>query len=157
MSVRVSEPPEDTVRIVEDTANKNSYQIVVKPVQLEITCTSGDKTVEVSKFNGYVERMIAIPEGVDPSKITTGIVLNDDGTFSHVPTTIVIVDGKYYAKLNSLTNSTYSVIWNEKAFSDVRNHWAEEAVNDMGSRLVINGLTDELFAPDREITRAEFA
>jgi hypothetical protein len=157
VNVRVSEPPEDTVRIVEDTANKNSYQVVVKPVQFEITCTSGEKTVEVSKFNGYVERMVAIPEGVDPSKITTGIVLNDDGTFSHVPTTIVFIGGKYYAKINSLTNSTYSVIWNPKTFSDVENHWAKDAANDMGSRLVINGIDENTFAPDREITRAEYA
>jgi hypothetical protein len=54
---------------------------VVKPVEFEITCTSGIKTVEVSKFNGYVELTGAIPDGVDPSKITTGIVLNADGTF----------------------------------------------------------------------------
>ncbi len=104
VSVKIAEPPADTVKIVEDTANKGGYQLVVKPVEFEITCTSGDQTVEVSRFNGYVERTIAIPDGVDPSKITTGIVLNADGTFSHVPTQIVVIDGKYYAKINSLTN-----------------------------------------------------
>lgn len=114
VSVRVAEPPADTVRILQDTANKNNYQIVVKPIEFEITCTSADKVVNVSKFNGYVERTIAIPDGIDPAKITTGIVLNSDGTFSHVPTQIVVINGKYYAKINSLTNSTYSVIWNQK-------------------------------------------
>jgi len=157
VSVSVSEPPQDTVKVIEDTADKNNYQIVVKPVQFEITCTSAGKTVEVSKFNAYVERMIAIPEGIDPSKITTGIILNTDGTFSHVPTQIITVDGKYYAKINSLTNSTYSVIWSPKIFKDVETHWAKAAVNDMGSRLIINGTGDENFAPDRDITRAEFA
>ncbi|HYE82167.1 MAG TPA: YDG domain-containing protein [Clostridia bacterium] len=156
VNIRVSEPPQDTIRIVEDTASKNNYQVIVKPVQFEISCTSGDKTVEVSKFNGYVERMVAIPEGVDPAKITTGIVLNDDGTFSHVPTTIIVIDGKYYAKINSLTNSTYSVIWSPKAFKDVENHWAKAAVNDMGSRLVIDGVGNDSFEPDRGITKAEF-
>ncbi len=157
VSITISEPPADTVRIVEDTANKNNYQIVVKPVEFNITCTNGDKTVEVSKFNGYVERMIAIPDGIDPSKITTGVVLNEDGTFSHVPTTIIQVDGKYYAKINSLTNSTYSVIYSPKTFEDVKKHWAKEAIEDMASRLVINGIGDNKFEPDRDITRAEFA
>ncbi|MGE5474925.1 MAG: S-layer homology domain-containing protein [Ignavibacteriales bacterium] len=157
VSVTIAEPPTDTARIVEDTANKNSYQVVVKPVEFQITCTSGNKTVDVSKFNGYVERTVAIPDGVDPSKITTGIVLNKDGTFSHVPTAIIVVNGKYYAKINSLTNSAYSVIWSPKSFKDVENHWAKEAVNDMGSRLVIDGVGEDKFKPDSDITRAEFA
>ncbi len=157
ISVKISDSSAGTAQIIADTANKNSYQLVVKPIEFSISCTSGGKTVDVSKFNGYVERTIAIPSGVDPSKITTGIVLNSDGTFSHVPTTIVVINGKYYAKINSLTNSTYSVIWNQKTFKDVENHWAKEAVNDMASRLIISGVDADTFAPDREITRAEFA
>lgn len=157
VNVSISVPPQDTVQIVEDTADHNNYQIVVKPVEFTITCTGNNKTVEVSKFNGYVERLIAIPEGIDPEKITTGIVLNNDGTFTHVPTTIIVMDGRYYARINSLTNSTYSVIWNPKTFKDVENHWAQEAVNDMGSRLVISGVGEDRFEPDRDITRAEFA
>ncbi len=157
VNVKISEPENDTVKVVEEIANKNSYQVVVKPVEFEITCTSGNKTVEVSKFNAYVERIVAIPEGVDPSKITTGVVLNPDGTFSHVPTTIIVIEGKYYAKINSLTNSTYSVIYSPKTFKDVETHWSKNEVNDMGSRLIINGIGDGNFEPDRDITRAEFS
>jgi hypothetical protein len=157
VSVKIAEPSADTVKIIESTASKNSYQLVVKPVEFEITCTSGSKTVEVSKFNGYVERTIAIPDGVDPTKITTGIVLNADGTFRHVPTEVVTINGKYYAKINSLTNSTYSVIWNPVEFKDVATHWAKVAVNDMGSRMVVTGTGNGDYDPDRSITRAEFA
>ncbi|WP_456049005.1 S-layer homology domain-containing protein [Acetivibrio cellulolyticus] len=157
VNVTIAAPPQDTVKVVENTASKNNYQVVIKPVDFEITCTSGNKTVDVSKFNGYVERTVAIPDGVDPSKITTGIVLNGDGTFSHVPTTVTEINGKYYAKINSLTNSTYSVIYSPKTFKDVENHWAKDQVNDMGSRLVISGVCEDKFDPDRDITRAEYA
>jgi len=157
VSITVSSPPDNTVRVVEDTANKNNYQLVVQPVQFEISCTSGDKTVSVSKFNGYVERTVAIPDGVDPAKITTGVVLNADGTFTHVPTTIILIDGKYYAKINSLTNSTYTVIYNPIEFADVANHWAKDAINDMGSRLVVTGVGNNNYDPASDITRAEFA
>jgi hypothetical protein len=157
VNITISEPPGDIIKIVEDTAQQGNYVVVGMPVEFEITCTSGSQTVEVSKFSGYVERTIAIPEGVDPSKVTTGIVLNSDGTFTHVPTTIVVIDGKYYAKINSLTNSVYSVIWNPVEFADMANHWANEAVNDMGSRLVVNGVGSGLFDPDTDVTRAEFA
>ncbi len=157
VSVKVSEPSSETVKIMKDTANKNNYQIVVKPVEFEISCTSGDKTVRLSRFNAYVERMIAIPEGIDPYKISTGIVLNDDGTFFHVPTAIVIIDGKHYAKINSLNNSVYSVIYSPKAFKDLENHWAKKEVEDMASRLIISGVGEGLFQPERSITRAEFS
>src|SRR5690606_1486461 len=36
-------------------------------------------------------------------------------------------------------------------------HWAEEAVGDMGSRMVVNGTGSGKFDPDRSVTRAEFA
>jgi len=157
VNVKIAEPSSDTVKIVENTANKGSYQLVVKPVEFEITCTSGSKTVEVSKFSAYVVRTVAIPDGIDPSKITTGVVLNSDGTFSHVPTTIIVVNGKYYAKINSLTNSVYSVIYNPVEFTDLASHWAKDAVNDMGSRMVVTGMGDGTYEPDRSITRAEFA
>jgi len=157
VNIKISQPTADTVRVMEDTANKNNYQLVVSPVEFEITCSNGSKTLEVSRFNSYVERLVAIPEGVDPSRITTGIILNSDGTFSHVPTVITVIDGKYYAKINSLTNSVYSVIYSPKTFKDIENHWAKKAVNDMASRLVIGGGTDGLFSPDKDITRAEFA
>jgi len=157
VSVKISEPAEDTVKIVEDTADKRNYQIMVKPIEFEITCSNGNKTVEVSKFNAYVERLIAIPEGVDPSRITTGIIVNADGTLSHVPTVITIIDGKYYAKINSLTNSVYLVIYSPKTFKDTENHWAKEEIDDMASRLVVSGVGEDKFEPNRDITRAEFA
>ena len=157
VNIQIATPTAENAKVVEDTAKKNEYTIVVKPVDFRITCTNGRKTVNVSKFNGYVERTVEIPAGIDPSKITTGIVLNNDGTFSHVPTTIVMIDGKHYAKINSLTNSTYSVIYNPITFKDVEEHWAKDSINDMGSRLIIAGRDKETFDPQAEITRAEFA
>lgn len=156
VEVKVSKPSESIVSIIEDTANKNNYQIVVRPIEFEISWTHGDKTVKVSKFNDYVERIVAIPEDVDASKITTGIVLNQDGTYSHVPTVITVIDGKYYAKINSLTNSTYSVIYSPKTFKDTEDHWAEDSIKDMGSRLIVNGSGNGYYEPDKDITRAEF-
>lgn len=157
VNITIATPSADTLKVVQDTAKKNEYQIVIEPVEFTITCTSGSEIVEVAKFNTYVERAIKIPDGIDPSHITTGIVLNADGTFSHIPTTITVVDGKYYASIRSLTNSTYLAIYSPKTFADVATHWSKDAVNDMGSRLIIHGTGDGNFEPDRDITRAEFA
>lgn len=87
---------------------------------------------------------------------------------SSVGIKVVLIDGKYYAQINSMTNSTYSVIWNPVKFKDVEGHWAKDAVNDMGSRIVISGAIqaasgyglidgygDGAFKPTDKITREQ--
>lgn len=80
---------------------------------------------------------------MDPERITTAVVVEPDGRIRHVPTEVITADGKYYAKVNSLTDSTYTVIWNPISFADVEHHWAMQTVNNMGSRLVVYGTGDE--------------
>lgn len=48
VSVKISEPAADAVQIVKDTADKNNYQIIVKPIEFEIVCSSGNKAVKLS-------------------------------------------------------------------------------------------------------------
>ncbi len=157
VQIEIAKTDSGTVKVVEDSALKGNFTIVVPPVNFNITCTYSGKTVEVSQFNSYVERTVAIPDGVDPAKITTGVIIDPDGIARHVPTKITLVNGKNYAQIRSLTNSTYAVVYHPVAFKDVTNHWAKAAVNDMGSRLVISGVGNDMFEPDRDITRAEFA
>nr|WP_306220712.1 S-layer homology domain-containing protein [Cohnella sp. WQ 127256] len=154
--IEIAEPTAGTVKVVENAADKGTFTLVVPPIEFTIKAIHEGKTVVVSKFSAYVERTIAIPDGVDPKKITTGVVVEADGSVRHVPTQIVLIDGKYYAKVKSLTNSTYSLIWHPIEFSDVVNHWAKDAVNDLGSRMVIDGKGDGSFSPESDITRAEF-
>ncbi|MFD7525624.1 S-layer homology domain-containing protein, partial [Paenibacillus chitinolyticus] len=157
VQIEISEPTIDTVKVVENASAKGTFTLVVPPLNFTMKGIYGDKTIEVSKFNAYVKRTIAIPDGVDPGKITTGIVVETDGTVRHVPTKIVVIGGKYYAQINSLTNSTYSLVWHPLEFGDMANHWAKQAVGDMGSRMVIDGTGNGMFSPDRDIIRAEFA
>lgn len=160
VEVRISEVSADVLAKYNEIANKQEHVFVVPPVEFEIvakaTGTDGvTRETTVSQFSNYVERIIELPANVDQSKITTGIVFNPDGTYSHVPTVVFEKDGKYYAKLNSLTNSTYSVIYNPITVDTVKGHWSEETVNDMASRLVLIDYTN--LDPDKAVTRAEFA
>ncbi len=157
VKVKLSQVAGEAETMIRETAGKNNYRVVTGPFEFEIACTAGSRTVEVSNFKGYVERMMAIPEGVDPESITTGVVAGKDGSLFHVPTSIIVIDGKYYARINSLTNSTYLLIENTRSFKDVEKHWAKQAIDDMGSRLIVSGVLDGNFNPEGSITRAEFA
>ena len=155
--IEVGEPTAETAGLAASAAADGSFAIVVPPVVFTVTAAYGDAVIEVTKFGAYVERTIAIPDGVDPERITTGVVLDPDGTARHVPTKIIVVGGSYYAVINSLTNSAYTVVWHPVEFRDMAGHWAKDAANDMGSRMILEGTGGGRFSPDREITRAEFA
>ncbi|WP_027086932.1 S-layer homology domain-containing protein [Cohnella panacarvi] len=157
VNIRISDTSSDNQELAQSGARKLGAQLVLQPIDFEITVDYGARTIEANKFNSYVERSIVIPEGVDPSRITTGVVLSPDGSLSHVPTVVKQENGQYYATINSLTNSTYSVIFNPREMWDVSNHWAKDDVNDLSSRLIVSGVTGKMFAPDATITRAEFA
>lgn len=157
VSVSIADSSGTKVTVLEDSAKKGSFSIVFPPVEFTITAEYNGKTVAVDSFNSFVARLVEIPAGVDASKITTGIVINADGSVRSVPTEITVVNGKCYAKINSLTNSTYSVIYNPKSMSDVKGHWAEAVINEAYSRMIVSGVDGTNYQPDRNMTRAEFA
>ncbi|MGG4217830.1 S-layer homology domain-containing protein [Paenibacillus jamilae] len=153
----IAKPVDSMLNTINNAAANEGFTLVTQPRSFSISGTYRDQTVEIPRFNAYVERAITIPGDVDPNQITTGIAVEADGTTRHVPTKVVQQDGQYYATINSLTNSTYAVIWNPVEFKDVEGHWAKDAINDMGSRMVINGVNKEEFNPNADITRSEFA
>lgn len=157
VQIEISKPAASMINIAENAAVRERFALVVPPLEFRVSVTYGNTTVEVSKFDAYVERTIAIPDDVDPNRITTAVVVQPDGTVRHVPTKVQQTNGRYYAVINSLTNSLYSVIWHPLEFGDMAGHWAKDAVNNMGSRMVIEGTGGGSFSPDRDITRAEFA
>ncbi|SEB01190.1 Listeria/Bacterioides repeat-containing protein [Paenibacillus sp. 276b] len=155
--VEIAKSDEATVLLAEKAAVQGNYAVVAPPVTFNVTASYNGKTVNVEQFSSYVEREIPLPAGLNPSRVTTATVLNPDGSVRHVPTFITTREGKYYAVVNSLTNSDYSLIWHPKTFADVEGHWSKQAVNDMASRMIIKGIDENHYNPNAVITRAEFA
>lgn len=156
IKVTISASGADKETQAQQIAMKDNMSLIGSPVDFEVEASYGDKKIEVNQFNHYVDRSISLPEGIDPVKITTGVVLQPDGTFTHVPTKVTKKNNHYYAEINSMTNSTYSVIWNPKSFQDVQGHWSSSTVNNLASRLILSGTSANFFDPDRDVTRAEF-
>ncbi|AVK95169.1 hypothetical protein FCT18_14895 [Lysinibacillus sphaericus] len=157
VQIEIAKPTNDMVKFVENVAQQGNFSLMVAPIEFTVKAVSTIKTVDITSFNAYVQRTITIPKDVEASKITTAIVVKQDGTAQHVPTKVIQKEGKYYAVINSLTNSTYALVWNPIEFTDVANHWSKEAVNNLGSRMIINGVREGIFAPNQDITRAQFA
>ncbi len=160
IEIQIEKINDELTRKYKEIVNKNGSKLLVQPVDFNIKAiyTNKDGIIEekgINKFSRYVERIIEITEDIEPSKTITGIVFDSNGLYSHIPTVIFNKGGKWYAKLNSLTNSAYSVISNRVTVKSVENHWSKIAVEDMAARLII--ANPENFDPKGQITRGEFA
>ncbi|WP_051585735.1 endo-1,4-beta-xylanase [Caldanaerobius polysaccharolyticus] len=54
-------------------------------------------------------------------------------------------------------SSIYAAFEYDKTFADVKNHWAKDAIEVLASRHIAKGIDGKNFAPDKAVTRAEFA
>ena len=160
VEIRIIKIDEKIIEKYNQMAKTNGVELIFSPVSFEVVAyTTGEDgskdEVKISRFSNYVERVMEISKVINPSKVSTGIVFNTNGTYSHVPTEVYKKDGKWYAKINSLTNSDYSVIWNPVSVKSVENHWSKDTVSDLASRLIV--FNPETFEPNNAITRADFA
>ncbi|WP_028592022.1 S-layer homology domain-containing protein [Paenibacillus massiliensis] len=158
-SITVSGDNTAQMQAIEQAAAARNLTLVGTAIHFAVTAEYQGVQITVPDFEEYAKSLILLPAGYDPNRITTGIVYDESQvSFMHVPTKVIQLNGRYYAQINSLLSSgTYALIWNEEGFADTVNHWANGAIVNMASRLVIEGTSASSFEPNREITRAEFA
>ncbi|MBT2644626.1 S8 family serine peptidase [Bacillus sp. ISL-41] len=65
-----------------------------------------------------------------------------------------ITSGKLVLHTRQL--ASFAVMENHRTFLDIKNHWAKPEIEQLASRLIIQGKTADLFSPNEEITRAQF-
>jgi hypothetical protein len=156
ISIKIAEATAEQIAQAIAAMQNGGADILVTPVTFDIVVSYNGEEHTLSQFTSYVNRTIPIPDGVDPGKITTAVVIEANGSYRHVPTKVIKENGVYYAVINSLTNSVYTLVYHEASFEDVQNHWAEEAILNLASRTVVSGNDSGAFLPDAAITRAEF-
>jgi len=122
-------------------------------VVFTVKAVYGDREITLNQFDAYVELGIAIEQA--PKRVATGVLVREDGSLAQVPTRITEVDGTAYAVLSSFTNGVFTVIMGKNTFYDVRDHWAQEAIESLASRRVLNGNSQGNYVPGAAITRAE--
>ncbi|WP_347880059.1 S-layer homology domain-containing protein [Paenibacillus sp. BK720] len=56
----------------------------------------------------------------------------------------------------SRTDGTFLIVRTDKSFDDTATHWAKKEIDALASLLIVDGVDDGTFDPNRSITRAEF-
>lgn len=134
-------------------------QMISDPVEFSVVISAPDgKKKDLSYFGGtYVERYIGLSGDTNSNK-AIGVVWDDEkGRFTPVPTRFETKNGKKYAVILSRTNSKYTVLQSNKAFTDIAGNWAKGDIELLASKMLISGRNETLYAPKSNVTRAEFA
>jgi YVTN family beta-propeller protein len=136
------------------------FKVFGNVVDFKLTAEANGQTAEIRDFGGtYLARAIVV--GGDAVNRNLMAVHYDPvtKTISFIPSVHAVrSDGKQEVVMMSPHNSMYTVIdAGGKTFADLSGHWAKADVELLASKLIVNGVADNSFAPDAEITRAEFA
>ena len=121
---------------VEVKASRNSDTAPV--VKVELPRNSGETKVEIPVSN------------VRPG--TVAVLVHPDGTEEIVKNSIPTEDG---IQLTVDGNATVKIVDNSKGFIDIRNHWAEDEIDFVSARGLVNGMSDTIYAPNNSTTRAQ--
>ncbi|CAM3384840.1 S-layer homology domain-containing protein [Marinicrinis lubricantis] len=114
--------------------------------------TPGGKEEMLAEHDTPAVLTFRISEEIDP-EITALYQIGEDGILTYAGG--VIQNGWISAKVAG--EGTYAALEFNKSFEDVApSHWSYQAIQNMAVRLIAHGVSGNSFAPNQEITRAEF-
>ncbi|MDN4605945.1 S-layer homology domain-containing protein [Sporosarcina highlanderae] len=138
-------------------AGKAAYKVLADAFDFNVSVVApGGKSVALTVFPTPVKRSVPAANELNPLT-TVGVTVDAKGNVTAVPT--YVTNDKKSANLYRSTNSVYTLIEHSKSFTDITagTSWAEEYVDKLASRMVVNGVTATEYAPTKMITRGEFA
>ncbi|MDF1510284.1 cadherin-like beta sandwich domain-containing protein [Robertmurraya sp. DFI.2.37] len=156
INMTIAKGDTDKLEKLGKVAQQKGFVVQAAPVEFTITAFYDGKQLKVNKFSRFIQREIPIKKNTNSKSMTTAVVIEEDGQLRHVPAYKAVNGDVEVAVIQSITNSTYTVIENFVQFADVKGHWSEIPVNDLASRLIVSGMGPDRFRPTVSTTRAEF-
>ncbi|TVX93463.1 Ig-like domain-containing protein [Paenibacillus agilis] len=120
---------------------------------------TGKMVGSVDQFSQSLTRLIPVPKDIASLPAQWGVFRYEESTkkFEFVPAKKVQIDGVWHASIHSYSNSVYAVVENAVSFADMHKHWANSFVQIAASKGLIDGIGNGQYAPEKAVTRAEFA
>lgn len=120
-------------------------------IKLYVTTKAG-QTLSLTNFQQPIQIQFMLDPAINP-KLSSVYFISDNGGLERVGGTYV--SGELIADISHF--SKYAVLEVSKSFTDVpQSHWAAGAIQELASKLVISGTSDQTFEPESKVTRAEF-
>ena len=145
---------EESRGLLEPTAERENVRLNGSVFRLHfgILDADGNRT-QVTAFDRPIRLVFDADPNADP-ELTHVYYIDDEGVLHYLPS----VRSGHTLTAEAHHFSWYAVIEYDKAFDDVpAGHWAERNIKRLAARQIVKGESPARFAPDRPVTRAEFA
>lgn len=140
-------------------------------LMLELVSGDGKQTESVETFSGLfgelvlnadTDKSVTVASGESASgkadqRLTAISIDAESGAPAFVPARFIAGQSGVQGSLLIMGNGMYALAEIDKSFADMQGHWAEEDVTLLASKLLAHGSPEGLFAPEEEVSRAEFA
>lgn len=126
--------------------------LIGEPVRISIEARQGDAKHMLSKWKAYGIVSLPLPMSSGAGPAPTIVRIDEGGTLQPLPTKSA---GQQMAQARSGMEGVFALIRSMPTFQDVEGRWSETDITDMASRLILRGVSAEVFEPQRTITRAE--
>lgn len=140
----------------EAKAEMKDFDIVVPATELSILYVGVNKNYAVTKYPEYVEKRFSIKAKDAQEKNVTVVRIEGSGKVNPVPTVRKSSTGGYYLSAKVKNNGVYGVIKANRSFTDTP-AWAEEAVNTLASRMILQNASNGPCRAQDAVSRAEVA
>ncbi|AST58632.1 S-layer domain-containing protein [Thermoanaerobacterium thermosaccharolyticum] len=157
LKVSINVLDDTQAKTIADKVNTGSLTLLGKVYEFYFKATKDGKDTYITTFDKPITVKLSL-NGIDttkydPRKISLFKIDND---------TAIYRGGKYDKAANTITTklygfSTYALMYYNKTFKDISNHWAKDDIEYMASKHITDGITPDTFNPEGNVTRAQFA
>lgn len=138
-------------------AEKQGFRQEAELLHFGLVVSANGRKAAITDFGSeYIQRALPLPNRVDDSR-TTAVAYNPEtGSLQFVPSRFMRSGDGWSAAMWRNSNSYYTVVSQDRSFADLDGHWARIDVVQLANKTIVDGMTDDTFAPDTAITRAQF-
>ncbi|WP_082595680.1 polysaccharide lyase family 8 super-sandwich domain-containing protein [Paenibacillus sp. Soil750] len=149
---------DDTERkAIEDSSRVAGVKLLAAPVDFHVSVEGNGKTQVIDNFGSmYISRSVVIDGSVNIDQTTVLLYDPATGSMTFVPATFKVKDGQTTVTIIRNGNSIYTIAETNTSFTDLAQHWAKADIEQLAAKMIVNGLSKDVFVPDQRMTRAEF-
>ncbi|MHA6483249.1 GH39 family glycosyl hydrolase [Paenibacillus sp. strain BS8-2] len=121
----------------------------------------GDRVLTISEFgDAQVKGVIGynpddIQDVADARKLNVYKYNEQSGAWE--PRRSVSLTSQHSVTFYTNTFSYYTIAETNRSFEDVIGHWGQEEIELLASKHIVSGMSEQLFMPEEQLTRAQFA
>lgn len=120
---------------------------------LEVAVKNGDEVTQVTDLSGGVFVVLGLEKEVNDERKAAAYYIADNLAQTYAGGFVFGESLVFIAK----KTGTYTAYEKDVTFPDIEEHWSRDYVEVLASRSIIFGKSETKFAPNDQVTRAEFA